>query len=207
MAGSWQIRRSHGMFGGLLLILLGAWGGIIPFVGPYFNYAFTPDKTWTWNTDRLYLEVLPGGLAVLAGLLLIMVAARHFALFAAVMGAVAGAWFALGQTVSQLWSTGHVQLGGVPAGTSYSTRVLEQIGFFTGLGVVMVLVAAATAGRLTAVPAAPAMPEPYTGATAPTSVTVPAAMASLDADADMGTATMGTIPPQSSTAEDPHTVN
>ena len=31
-------------------------------------------------------------------------------------------------------------------------RVVEQVGFFTGLGVVIVLIAAAVAGRITAVP-------------------------------------------------------
>jgi hypothetical protein len=31
-------------------------------------------------------------------------------------------------------------------------RVVEQVGFFTGLGVVIVMVAAAAAGRITAVP-------------------------------------------------------
>ena len=31
-------------------------------------------------------------------------------------------------------------------------RVLEQVGFFTGLGLVIVLLAAAVAGRVTAVP-------------------------------------------------------
>jgi hypothetical protein len=210
MAGSWQIRRSHGMLGGVLLILLGAWGGIIPFVGPYFNYAFTPDKAWTWNTDRLYLEVLPGALAVMAGLLLVMVAARHTALFGALLGVIAGAWFALGQTLSPLWSTGHVQLGGSPASTTYTMRMLEQIGFFTGLGVAIVLVAAATAGRLTAVPSAPVQsaPPPMAEPVTMPDATVPAAMASLDADSGLSTATMRTVPPRSpASAEDPHTVN
>jgi hypothetical protein len=31
-------------------------------------------------------------------------------------------------------------------------RALEQVGFFTGLGIVIVLIAAAVAGRITAVP-------------------------------------------------------
>ena len=55
-----RIRRTHGIFGGLLVALLGIWGGIIPFVGPYFNYAYTPATAWTYNTGRLYLEILPG---------------------------------------------------------------------------------------------------------------------------------------------------
>jgi hypothetical protein len=37
-------------------------------------------------------------------------------------------------------------------------RALEQVGFFTGLGIVIVLVAAAVAGRISAVPGIPAAP-------------------------------------------------
>jgi hypothetical protein len=55
-----QMRRSRGAFSGFLLMLLGLWGALIPFVGPYFHYAYTPDKAWTYNTGRLWLELLPG---------------------------------------------------------------------------------------------------------------------------------------------------
>ena len=55
MAGMLQMRRSRGAFSGFLLILLGLWGALIPFVGPYFHYAYTPDKAWTYNTGRLWL--------------------------------------------------------------------------------------------------------------------------------------------------------
>jgi hypothetical protein len=51
-------------------------------------------------------------------------------------------------------------------------RVLEQVGFFTGLGIVIVLLAAVVAGRVTAVP----------GVTAVTTArpTVPASRESVD---------------------------
>ena len=42
---------------------------------------------------------------------------------------------------------------GTPVGTTVLIRVMEQIGFFSGLGVVVVLVAAAAAGRIASVPA------------------------------------------------------
>ena len=54
MAGILRIRRSHGIMSGVLLALLGIWGGLIPFVGPDFNYAYTPDTAWTYNTCLLY---------------------------------------------------------------------------------------------------------------------------------------------------------
>ena len=58
-----QMRRSRGALSGVLLMLLGLWGALIPFVGPYFRYAYTPDTAWTYNTGRLWLEVLPGAAA------------------------------------------------------------------------------------------------------------------------------------------------
>ena len=160
-----QIRRRHGVFGGFLVALLGIWGALIPFIGPYFHYAYTPDKAWTYNTGRLWLEILPGGAALLGGVLLIIANGRHVALFGAFLGIVSGAWFAVGNALAPLWTT--AAPAGVPASTTTLMRAMEEIGFFTGLGVAMVLIAAAVAGRLTAVPGvtqavAPAPPQEAT---------------------------------------------
>ena len=145
-----RIRRTHGIFGGLLVALLGIWGGIIPFVGPYFNYAFTPDKAWTYTTGRLELEILPGAGALLGGLLIMAARSRHVALFGALVAIASGAWFALGNVFAPLWTV--AGSAGGPASSGTAMRALEQVGFFTGLGLVIVLIAAAVAGRITAVP-------------------------------------------------------
>ena len=71
-----QMRRSRGAFSGFLLMLLGLWGALIPFVGPYFHYAYTPDKAWTYNTGRLWLELLPGAAVFLGGFLLMVARGR-----------------------------------------------------------------------------------------------------------------------------------
>jgi hypothetical protein len=145
-----RIRRTHGIIGGLLVALLGIWGGIIPFVGPYFNYAYTPDRAWTYTTGRLWLEILPGAGALLGGLLMMGARSRHIALFGALLGIASGAWFALGNVFAPLWDVANP--AGGPAGTGTLMRILEQVGFFAGLGVVIVLLSAAVAGRVTAVP-------------------------------------------------------
>jgi len=169
MAGMLQVRRSRGALGGVLLILLGAWGALIPFIGPYFHYAYTPDKSWTYNTGRLWLEILPGAAAVLGGLLMLATAGRHTKLFGAMLGLVAGAWFAVGNVLAPLWTNPNP--AGVPASTTTLMRAMEEIGFFTGLGVAIVLVAAAAAGRLTAVPGlAVAEPGPVSEPTVPAQV-------------------------------------
>ena len=148
MAGRPQIRRTSGVFGGLLLILLGAWGALIPFVGPYIDFAYTPDRAWTYNTGRLTLEILPGGLAVLGGLLLLGSGSRAVKMLGAMAGVIAGAWFVVGNSLAPLWT--NAAPAGVPASTGTLQRALEEIGFFGGLGAFMVLVAAVTLGRLSA---------------------------------------------------------
>ena len=132
-------------------MVLGLWGALIPFVGPYFDYAYTPDKAWTYNTGRLWLELLPGAAVFLGGFLLMVARSRHTALFGALLAAVAGAWFTLGPVLSPLWNH-HVPMGGSPASNTVYMRIMEQLGFFTALGVVIVFVAAVALGRIASVP-------------------------------------------------------
>jgi hypothetical protein len=145
-----QMRRSRGAFSGFLLILLGLWGALIPFVGPYFDFAYTPDKAWTYNTGRLWLELLPGAAVFLGGVLLMAARGRHTALFGALLAVAAGAWFTLGPVLSPLWNN-HVAMGGSPTSSTVYMRIMEQLGFFTALGIVIVLVAGAALGRIASV--------------------------------------------------------
>jgi hypothetical protein len=169
-----QMRRSRGAFSGFLLVLLGLWGALIPFIGPYFHFAYTPDTAWTYSTARLWLEILPGAAVFLGGILLIIATGRHIALFGSMLAVAAGAWFALGTVLSPLWSTGSMSPG-TPVGATVLLRVMEQVGFFTGLGVVVVLVAAAAAGRIASVPAGivPVGAHARTTPEAPVTETVP----------------------------------
>jgi hypothetical protein len=165
------MRRSRGGLNGFLLLLLGAWGGLIAFIGPYFHYAYTPDVAWTYTAGRLWLEILPGAAVFLGGLIILLTAARHVAMFGALLAAAAGAWFALGTMLSPLWNHG-TALGGTPAATTATMRIAEQIGFFSGLGVVIVFLAGITFGRmLSRAPEAVDAPSaPYDASTADTAV-------------------------------------
>jgi hypothetical protein len=155
------MRRSRGAFSGFLLVLLGLWGALIPLVGPYFHFAYTPDKAWTYNTGRLWLEILPGAAVFLGGFLLMIAKGRHVALFGALLAAAAGAWFTLGPILSPLWNN-HVPLGGSPASTTVYMRIMEELGFFYALGVVIVFIAAAALGRIASVPSGIRPVEPVT---------------------------------------------
>src|SRR5689334_18419134 len=141
-----RIPRTRGAFSGVMLVLLGAWGGLIPFIGPYFHFAYTPDKAWVYTTGRLWLEILPGAATVLGGLLVLGSARRHTAMFGAFLAALGGAWFVVGNLVSTLWNSGTPQAG-VPVGTGLNRLAAENLGFFTGLGILIVFFAALALGR------------------------------------------------------------
>ena len=66
------------------------------------------------------------------------------------MAAAAGGWFTLGTMLSPLWNN-HVTLGGSPASTTVYMRIMEQLGFFSALGVVIVFIAAVAFGRIASV--------------------------------------------------------
>src|SRR6266571_5100548 len=97
------------------------------------------------------LEVLPGVGAILGGLIVLVSSNRPFAIFGAWLAALSGAWFALGSVLAPTWSgTGPSMSPGTPTGGAL-TRALEQIGFFTGLGIVIVLLAAMALGRFSVI--------------------------------------------------------
>src|SRR5712691_8115232 len=135
--------RSRGGVCGLLLILLGAWGGLIPFVGPYFHYAFTPDRAWAYTAGRIYLEVVPGAVVLLSGLIVLATRSRALGGTAAFLAGLGGAWFVAGTGVIETWGTslGDIRPG-TPVAASATKALLEVLGFFTGLGVVIVFFAA-----------------------------------------------------------------
>ena len=156
MNGMLRVPRTRGVASGFLLILLGAWGALIPFIGPYFHFAYTPDTAWSYTVGRLWLEIIPGVVTVMGGLILLVSAVRPVAIVGAGLAAAAGAWFALGSVVAPLW-TGYGTVGpnaipaalypGVPTGGPLH-MVAEHLAFFTGLGVVIVFISALALGRL-----------------------------------------------------------
>ena len=150
MAGMLRVPRSRGALSGVFLVLLGAWGALIPFIGPYFHYAYTPDTGWIYTTGRLWLEILPGAATLLGGLIVLTAVTRPAALFGAWLAAMSGAWFVVGKPLSTLWTTGAVPAAGSPVGGTI-TRAVEQVGFFGGLGAAIIFFAALALGRFTVV--------------------------------------------------------
>uniref|UniRef100_UPI0005951BDF hypothetical protein n=1 Tax=Nocardia pneumoniae TaxID=228601 RepID=UPI0005951BDF len=140
-----RIPRSRGALGGLAVLLLGVWGALIPFVGPYINFAFTPDEPWVWTAARGWLHVLPGVAAIIGGLLMLASRNRLVASFGGWLAVAAGFWFVIGPQLADPLRIGDV---GDPVATSDLKRALLQLAYFYGLGALILFFAAASLGRL-----------------------------------------------------------
>ena len=143
--GRMQIRRSRGAASGFLLILLGVWGALIPFVGPYFDFAFTPDQAWAWTAGRGWLEVLPGAATVLGGVLLLGSRNRATAMLGGWITVLAGAWFVVGRALAGPLGLGEV---GAPVAVVESKSVVLELSYFYGLGALIIFLGAVALGRL-----------------------------------------------------------
>jgi hypothetical protein len=171
--GSLHMPRSRGAVSGLLLIILGAWGALIPFIGPYFHFAYTPDQAWAWSTARGWLEVFPGATTVVGGFFLLVSGNRATAMFGGWLAVIGGAWFVVGRTLASLLRLGDV---GHPIAATEAKRAVLEICYFSGLGALIVFLGGAVLARVTvrtlrdvefvSEPEQPAVPE-YSGLVEP----------------------------------------
>ncbi|MGH9076090.1 MAG: hypothetical protein ACRDY0_01320 [Acidimicrobiales bacterium] len=152
---------------GLGAVILGAWGGIVPFVGPLFNYSSNGAPAWQWSTMHSLLYLVPGAVAMVAGVL-ILAQARAVSHPGAARGSVAlaglvlvacGAWFVIGPVA---WpALGRTTLVFGTAGSA-TDNFLNQIGYNLGVGVLLATLGGmalkALAAEREVLPAAPAGP-------------------------------------------------
>jgi hypothetical protein len=169
-----RIPRRRGALTGILLVILGLWAALVPFIGPYFDYQIGTTDTWDWSIDRLWLSVLPGAAAAIGGLIMLRSTRRSTASLGGLLALAAGLWLVAGPTISMLWNDGTSATGAAIGDNG--TRVLEWIGFFYGSGAVITLFSSYGLGFLAALPvvdeavkpvekpveAAPARPAPAT---------------------------------------------
>ena len=143
--GRLQMPRSRGAASGFLLILLGIGGALIPFVGPYFDFSFTPDQPWAWTAARGWLEVLPGAATAVGGFLLLSSRNRFTAMLGGWLTVFAGAWFVVGRAVA-----GPLGLGdaGTPVAATEAKRVVLELTYFYGLGALIIFLGAMALGRV-----------------------------------------------------------
>jgi hypothetical protein len=164
--------RTRGALMGLLLVLLGAWGALIPFFGPNIDWAYMADPAWTWSTTKGWLEVLPGAVTALGGLLLLVSRNRGSAVLGGWLAVLGGAWFVVGRVFASTLGIGDV---GQPVASTDLKRALLEVTYFTGLGALIVFLGGAALARVAVVHARDVV------ATEPAPAVAPAAGAGVPA--------------------------
>ena len=145
-----RLPRTTGALSGILIIVLGLWGALIPFVGPYFHYAFGSYDAWHYTANRLWLEIIPGAVAVLGGVLLFRSTHRSGGLIGGWLAIAAGGWFAIGPAVSLWWHAAGNPIGAPMGG--HVRQALEWLGYFSALGIAIATLAAFAMGRFVSRP-------------------------------------------------------
>ncbi|MGH9291556.1 MAG: hypothetical protein ACRD0B_02440 [Acidimicrobiales bacterium] len=134
---------------GLLAMLFGAWGGIVPYVGPLFGFFGTGYPGWTWNLTHSLLFLVPGAAAVLMGLLTMTQgpSVSHrlpttLPWFFGLVTALCGAWFVIGPLAWPVLEAGHH----VFASASPLLELAYWVGYSLGPGVVLAILGGLTMG-------------------------------------------------------------
>jgi hypothetical protein len=103
------------------------------------------DPAWTWTTAKGWLEVLPGVVTAVGGLLLLVSGNRGSAVFGGWLAALGGAWFVVGRVFASTLNIGDV---GQPVASADLKRALLEVTYFTGLGALIVFLGGAALARV-----------------------------------------------------------
>jgi hypothetical protein len=149
-----------------LVALVAAWGGIVAYAGPTFDFTMGNTAAWTWTQGRATLHFAPALAGILGGLLLLVGRTRPIQQLGSLLGVTAGIWFVIGPSLEPLWTSGSggsmsmghsMSMGGMQSETK---QALEAIGYHYGTGAVLATLAAIALGLLVAAPAVVATGEP-----------------------------------------------
>ncbi len=127
---------------GILTIVVSAWGGIAPYVGPLFGYRPAGPSAWHWTLAHALLALAPGAVGVLAGCAMLSAAGRvryglgRTSLAASgVLAFACGAWFVIGPTA---WRVLESQ-SALANGATPLSSLANLVGAALGPGVVLAL--------------------------------------------------------------------
>ena len=134
--------------GAFVALLLSAWAGIIPFIGPTFGFSADGTSSWTWNDAHTYGALVPGAVAFVACLMILACARRPAGMQSAgtlaSSGAVVflcGAWLAVFPVAWAVIRVAYFQ-------TASPTLTLEYwLGYAVGPGVLLAAFGAFVMGR------------------------------------------------------------
>jgi hypothetical protein len=149
-ASRFRVPRSRGALSGFLLLVLGAWAALAPMIGPYFDVSYTPapDDAWHWTAARGWLEVLPGSVVFLGGLLLMISTSRVMTIFGGWLAAAGGAWLIVGPPLADAMN---ISLGRPDPVAGTRHQAFDAVVLFYGVGALILFFAATSLGRLSVV--------------------------------------------------------
>jgi hypothetical protein len=131
---------------GLLVMLLGAWSGIVSFVGPTFGFSADGTGSWDWNLAHGLLFLVPGAAAFVAGLVL-MLGDRSLRGMAGLLAALSGAWLVVGPLAWRVLEGSTFFVGASPL-----RSLAYWVGYSLGPGALLIGFGAFALGRATPVP-------------------------------------------------------
>jgi len=142
-----RVARTRGALSGVLLMILGLWAALVPFIGPSFDLGYTPNpnSTWHWTAARGWLEVLPGAAAFLGGLLLLASTSRAMTVFGGWLAALGGAWLVVGPALAPAIN---LDPGQPDPSMGTNGRAATTLLYFFATGAVTLFIASVGLGRV-----------------------------------------------------------
>jgi hypothetical protein len=127
---------------GVVAVLVSAWGGIVPYVGPLFDYSGDGSGSWHWNLAHAVLALAPGILGVLLGVFVIAESrgivvgkGRLTLATAGTLLMICGAWFAVGPLAWPVLSNG----SGYFVAATHLRVLAYEVGYSIGTGLILVV--------------------------------------------------------------------
>jgi len=131
---------------GAAAVMVGAWAGLVPYVGHALHYSADGSATWTWNLQHGLLSLLPGALAIVGGAMLVAVGwVRRERASAIQTAGLAGAtaflglsavWFLIGPSVWPIYFSSHVLIAASPVRT-----FANLLGYYLAEGFILAAIA------------------------------------------------------------------
>lgn len=136
------------ILGGFLALLVSAWAGIIPFVGPTFGFSADGTASWTWNEVHALGAVVPGAVGIVACAIVLVSARRPMGFqssgalaSAGLLIFLSGAWLAV---VPVAWP---VMVGAYFHAASPALAFEHWMGYASGPGILLAMFGGIVMGR------------------------------------------------------------
>jgi hypothetical protein len=122
-----------------MALVVSAWGGIIPYVGPTFGFSADGSSSWQWNLSHADLALIPGAIGCLFALSLLGRVGPRVGLhrleltIGGLLALASGAWFVIGPAAwPVLVSNGRYFVSASPL-----RELAFQIGYSLGPGLIV----------------------------------------------------------------------